>query len=83
MAIIPHLITGVDIFDRVYKLIRRIQADKVESRNKDIMLLQSDIDKLREVVELQTTLLQERDAEMAGLIARIEKLEARKKFLFW
>ena len=83
MAIIPSILTAADVFDRVYKLIRRIQADRVESRNKDIQQLQSEIDKLREVVELQTRLLQEREEQMASFATRLEQLESRKRFLFW
>jgi polyhydroxyalkanoate synthesis regulator phasin len=83
VAIIPHILTAADVFDRVYKLIRRIQSDRVESRNKDLQLLQSDIQKLGEVVELQTRLMQERDEQIVNLTARLEKLESRKKFLFW
>lgn len=83
VAIIPHILTAADVFDRVYKLIRRIQTDRVESRNKDVMALQADIDKLGEILELQTQLLQKKDIELADLVARVEKLEAKKKFLFW
>lgn len=83
MAIIPHLVTAADIVERVYKLIKRIQTDRIESRNKDVLAVQSDIDKLREIVELQMELLQKREAEMADLSARLSKLESRKRFLFW
>jgi hypothetical protein len=82
VAIVPSILTAADVAERIYKLIRKIQEDRVQSRNRDILLLQDDVDHLREAVELQTRLLQAQETDLADLRATLAELRQPKRRWF-
>ncbi len=82
MPIVPYILTGADVAERIYKLIQNIQANRQRSRNEDVAKLQDDVAKLRDAVELQTRLMEQREKEIVELRGQLETLRTARK-PFW
>jgi gamma-glutamyl:cysteine ligase YbdK (ATP-grasp superfamily) len=80
VAIVPHILTAANVAERIYALVQKIQADRVQSRHRDILLLQDDIDSLREAVELQARYMAEKDREIAELRRDVQEMRAKRRW---
>jgi len=80
---VTHIPTAIDVFGRIYKLVRTIQGSQTKSRNEDVARLQSDIDALKEAIELQTELMEKREKEIAELRRDLQALRGQVNTPWW
>jgi hypothetical protein len=83
MAFLPYVPIGLEVIDRVYKLITRIRANKQPSKNAELAALQEDVAILKEAVELQTGMLQERDTNLSDCVDALERQVRGLKLQVW
>ena len=83
MAILPYVPLGLDVIDRLYKLITRIRGNKQPSKNDELASVQQDVTLLKEAVQLQTDMLRDRDTNLTECVEALERQVRALKLQTW
>jgi hypothetical protein len=82
VTVVPHILTAADVAERLYKLVRKVQDDRLHARELDTRRLAAEVDELRDRVREQALAMEAREREIADLRKALDELRAPKRRWF-
>lgn len=83
MAILPYIPLGIDLFDRVYRLISKVRGKAAPAKDPALLTLQEDLSYLKEAMELQTKAFDQRESNLKECVAVLERQVRSLRFQVW
>ena len=83
MAFLPYVPIGLDLIDRIYRIVARIRGNKQPAKTKELVEVQDDLALLKEAVQLQAQMFQQRETNLTECVEALERQVRGLRFQVW